>query len=164
MAIEVFESYRTDRKSDARKQVRLKDWVEVSLRRLSKFAEGWCAQHQFSSVVQLCTTLCNHMDCSTPDFPVHHQLPELAQTHVHPVSDAIQPFHPLPSPSPPAFKLSHQGFSWESVLHIRWPKYQSFSFSICPSNEYSGWISFCIGCFDLLLAQGTPKSLLQLHS
>ena len=61
---------------------------------------------QFSSVAQSCLTLCNHMDCSTPGFPVHHQLPELAQTHVHQVGDAIQPSHPLSSPSPHAFNLS----------------------------------------------------------
>ena len=65
---------------------------------------------QFSSVTQLCPTLCNPVDCSTPGFPVHHQLPELAQTHVHRVSDTMQPSHPLSSPSPPAFNLSqHQG-------------------------------------------------------
>ena len=94
-------------------------------------------------MAQSCPTLCDPMDCSTPDFPVHHQLPELAQIHVHRVSDAIQPSHPLSSPSLPAFNLSqHQGFSSESVLHIRWPKYWSFSFSISPSNEYSGLISF----------------------
>ena len=75
---------------------------------------------------------------------------------------AIQASHPLSSPSPPAFNLSqHQGLSNESVLHIRWPKYWSFSFSISPSNEYSGLISFRIDCFDLLAVQGTLKSLLQ---
>ena len=96
---------------------------------------------QFSSVAQSCPTLCDPKDCGTPGFPVHHQLPELAQTHVHRVSDAIQPSHPLSSPSPPAFNLSqcsHGLFSNESVLRIRWPKYWSFSFSISPSNEYSG--------------------------
>ena len=81
------------------------------------------------------------MDSSTPDLPVHHQLPEFAQTHVHRVGDAIQPSHPLLSPSPPAFNLSqHQGlFQW--YFSIMWPKYWSFSFSISPSNEYSGLIS-----------------------
>ena len=65
--------------------------------------------YQFSSVAQACPTLCDPMDCRTPGLPVHHQLPEFTQTHVHRVSDAIQPFHPLPSPSPPAFNLSqHQ--------------------------------------------------------
>ena len=120
---------------------------------------------QFSSVTQLCLTDCDPMDCSTPGFPVHHQLPELAQTHVHRVSDAIQQSHPLLSPSPPAFNLSqHQGLSNESALHIRWPKYWSFSFNISPSTEYSGLISFRIDWFDLLAVQGTLKSLLQHHS
>ena len=106
------------------------------------------------------------MDCSTPGFPVHHELPEPDQTHVHQVSDAIQPSHPLSSPSPPAFSLSqHQGFfSNESVLHIRLPKYWSFSFSISPFNEYSGLTSFRIDWLDLLAIQGTLKSLLQHHS
>ena len=117
---------------------------------------------QFSAVAQLCLTLCDPMDSSTPGFPVHHQLPELAQTHV---SDAIQPSHPLPSPSPPTFNLSqHQGLSIKSVLYIRWPKYWSFSFSISPSNEYSGLISFRMGCLYLLAVQGILKSLLQHHS
>ena len=121
-------------------------------------------QHPFCccSVVQSCWTLWDPRNCSTPGFPVLHQLPELAQTHVHWVGDVIQPSHPLSSPSPPAFNLSqHQVFSNESVLHIRWPKYWSFSFSICPSNDYSGLISFRIGWFDLLAVQGTLKSLLQ---
>ena len=120
---------------------------------------------RFSSVAQSCPTLYNPMDCSTPGFPVHHQLLELAQTHVHWVSDAIQPSHPLSSPSPAAFNLSqHWGFSSESVLHIRWPKYWSFSFSINPSNEYSGLISFRMDWLDLHAVQGTLKSLLQHHS
>ena len=105
------------------------------------------------------------MDCSTPGFPVHHQLLELAQTHVHRVSDAIQPSHPLSSPFPPAFALSqHQGLSNESILCIRWPKYWSFSFSISPSNEHSGLISFRMDWLDLLAVQGTLKNLLQHHS
>ena len=120
-----------------------------------------------SSVTKSCPTLCNPMDCSTPGFPVHHQLLELAQTHVHWVSDAIQPSHPLSSPSPPAFNLSqHQGlrvFSNESVLCLRWPKYWSFTFSISPSNEYSGVISFRMDCLDLLAVQGTLRSLLLQH-
>ena len=100
-----------------------------------------------------------------PGFPVHHQLPEFTQTHVHRVSDAIQPSHPLLSPSPPAFNLfQHQVFSSESVLRIRWSKYWSFSFSICPSNEYSGLISFRMDWLDLLAVQGTLKSLLQHHN
>ena len=105
------------------------------------------------------------MDCSMPGFPVHHQLPEFTQTHVHQVSDAIQPSHTPLSPSPPAFNLSqHQGlFQWVSSS-IRWPEYWSFSFSISPSNEYSGLISFRIDWLDLLAVQGTLKSLLQHHS
>ena len=97
---------------------------------------------QFSSVTQSCPTLCHSMDCSTPGLPVHHQLPEFMQTHVHWVSDAIQPSHPLSSPSLPAFNLSqHQGlFKW-STLHMRWPKYWSFSFNTSPSNGHSGLIS-----------------------
>ena len=99
------------------------------------------------------------MDWSMPGFPIHHQLLELAQTHVRRVSDAIQPSHPLSSPFPPAFDLSqHQG------LHIRWPKYWSFSFSISPSSEYSGLVSFGIDWFDLLAVQVTLESLLQHHS
>ena len=114
---------------------------------------------QFSPVAQSCLTHCKPMDCSTPDFPVHHQLPGLTQTHV---SDAIQPSHPLLSPSPPTFNLSqYQVFSNESVLRIKWPKYWSFIFSISPSNEYSGLISFKVDCLDLLAVQGTLKSLLQ---
>ena len=120
---------------------------------------------QFSSVAQSCLTLCDPMDCSTSGLPVHHQLPEFTQTHVHCVSDAIQPSHPLSSPSPPAFNLSQlRVFSNESVLHIRWPKYWSFSFSISPSKEYSELISFRMDWLDLLAVQGTLKSLLQHHS
>ena len=106
------------------------------------------------------------MDCSMPGLPVQHQLPEFTQTHVHWVGDAIQPSHPLSSPSPPAFNLSqHPGLVFsESVLLIRWPKHWSFSFSISPSNEYSGLISFRMYWLDLLAVQGTLKSLLQHHS
>ena len=120
---------------------------------------------QFSSVAQSCPTLCDSVDCSTPGLPVHHQLPELAQTHVHRVSEAIQPSHPLSSPSPPTFNLSqHQFFfSNESALRIRWPEYWSFSFSISPSNEYPGLISFRMDWLGLLAVQGTLKSLLQHH-
>ena len=127
---------------------------------------SWSEVTPFSSVPQSCPTLCNPMDCSTPGLPVHRQLPELTQTHAHRVSDAIQPSHPLSSPSPPALNLSqHQGFfSNESVLWIRWPKYWSFSFSISPSNEYSGLISFRMNWLDLLAVQGALKSLLQHHS
>ena len=100
-----------------------------------------------------------------PNLPVHHQLLEFTHTHVHLVSDAIQPSHPLSSPSPPAFNLSqHQVFSNESALCIRWPKYWSFSFNISPSNEYSGPISFRMDWLDLSAVQGTLKSFLQHHS
>jgi len=120
---------------------------------------------QFSSVSQSCPTLYDPMNCSMPGFPVHHQLPELTQTYVYRVGDAIQPSHPLSSPSLPTFIFpSIRVFSNESVLHIRWPKYWSFSFSISPSNEYSGLISCKIDWFDLLAVQGTLKSLLQHHS
>ena len=116
----------------------------------------------FSSVAQLCTTLCNSMDCSMWGFPVHHQLPELAQTHLQ-VGDAVQPSHPLSSSSPLLFNLaSIKVSSNESVLWIRWSKYWSFSFS--PSNEHPGLISFRMDWLDLLAVQGTLKSLLQHHS
>ena len=113
-------------------------WNHWSVLTLSEFHT-----HQFSSVTQLCLTLCDPMDCSTPGFPVHHQLPELTQTHVHPVSDAIKPSHSLLPPSLPAFNLSNhiRIFSSESVLPIRWPKYWNFSFNISPSSEYSVLIS-----------------------
>ena len=122
---------------------------------------------QFSSVAQSCPTLCDPMNHSTPDFPVYHQLPEFTQTHVHRVSDAIQPSHPLSSPSPPAPNPSqHQSlfFSNESILRMRWPKYWSFSFSIIPSKEIPGLISFRMDWLDLLAVQGTLRGLLQHHS
>ena len=116
------------------------------------------------SVTQLCPTLCASMDCNTPGFPVLNHLPELAQTHVHWVSDAIQSSHPLLSPSP-AFNLSqHQGLFYELALHIRWLKYCTFSFSINPSNEFPGLISFMIDWLDLFTVQETYKSLFQHHS
>ena len=119
----------------------------------------------FSSIAQLFLTLCNPMDCSTPGLPVHHQLPKFTQTYVHWVDDAIQPSHPLSSPSPHAFNLSqHWVFSNEMSLHIRWPKYWSFSFSISASKEHPGLISFRMDWLDLLAVQGTLKSLLQHHS
>ena len=110
---------------------------------------------QFSSVAKLCLTLCDPMHCRTPGLPVHHQLPELAQTHVYWVGDAIQPSYPLLSPSPSAFNVSQDWvFSNESLLPIRWPKYWSFSLSISPSNEYSGLISFRMDWLNLLAVQG----------
>ena len=126
---------------------------------------GRVSSVQFSSVTQSCPTFCYPMDRSTPVLPVHHQPQKFTQTHVHWAGDAIQPSHPLLSPSPPAFTLSqHQGLFIESALRIRWPKYWSFSFNISPSNEYSGLISFRMDWLDLLAVQGTLKSLLQHHS
>ena len=124
-----------------------------------------------------CLTLCNPMDCSTPDFAVLHYLLEFAQIHVHWVCDAIQPSHPLSSPSPPAFNLSqHQGlFQWVSSSHqvakvlelqlqhqffqwtFRAEKYWNFNFSISPSNEYSGLISFRIDWRDLPYCPGDSQ-------
>ena len=121
----------------------------------------------FSSVAQSYPTLCDPMDCSTSSFPVHHQLQELAQTHVHWVDDAIQPYHSLSSPSLPAFNFSpYQGlFQWVSSSH-QVDKVLSFSFcfSISPCNEYSGLISFTMDWLDLLTVQETLRSLLQHHS
>ena len=115
-------------------------------------------------VAQSYLPFCDPMDYSMPGFPVHHHLLELAQTHVFSVSDAIQPSQPLLSTSP-AFNLSqHQGLFYESALRIRWPKCWIFSFSISPSNEYSGLISFRMDWLDLLAVQGTLKGLLQHHS
>ena len=116
-----------------------------------------------SSITQSCPTLCDPMECSMPGLPVHHQLLELTQTHVHWVDDAIQPSHPLSSPSP-AFNLSqHRGlFNWVSSSHqveIGW-----IGVSASTSNEYSGLISFRMDWLDLLAVQGTLKSLLQHHS
>ena len=125
----------------------------------------WSPSVQFSSVAQSCPILCNPMNHSTPGLPVHHQLPEFTQTHVHWVGDAIQPSHPLSSPSllppmPPSIRV----FSNESTVCMRWPKYWSFSFSISPSKEHPTLISFRIDWLDLLSVQGTLKSLLQHHS
>ena len=121
---------------------------------------------QFSSVTESCSTIFDPIDCSMPGFPVHHQLPELAQTHVHRASDAIQPSHSLSSsPCPPTFNLSSiRVFSNQSVLHVRWPKYWSFSLSVSPSNEFSRLISFRMDWLDLLAVQGTLKSILQHYS
>ena len=98
--------------------------------------------------------LCNPIDCNVPGFPVPQQLPEPTQTHVHCVGDAIQPSHPLSSSSPPP---SIKVFSSESALHMRWPKDWNFSFSISPSDEYSGLISFRIDSFALLLSKGLSR-------
>ena len=117
---------------------------------------------QFSSVAQSCPTLCDPMNCSKPGLPVHHQLLEFTKTHVHQIGDAIQPSHPLSSPSPLApIPPSIRVFSNESTLRMRWPKYWSVSFSISPSKDHPGLISFRMDWLDLLVIQGTLKSLLQ---
>ena len=124
----------------------------------------WSSEYisfQFSSVAQSCPTFCDFMDCRMPGFPVHYQLQELAHTHVHQVSDAIQPSHPvvpfsshlLPFPVSGSFPISQFSPSGGQSL--------SFSFCISPSNEYSRLISFRIDWLDLLASQGTLKSLLQ---
>ena len=118
---------------------------------------------QFSSVAQSCPSLCDHIDCCIPGLPVHHQLPEFTQTHVHWIGDAIQPSHPLLSLYSPSVFPSIMVFSNELVLCIRWPKYWSFSF-ISPSNEHLGVISFRMDWLDLLAVQKTLKSLIQHHS
>ena len=118
-----------------------------------------------SSVAQSCLTLCDPVNHSPPGLPVHHQLLESTQTHVHWVSDAIQPPYSLSSSSPPALNLSqHQGLSNESALRIKWPKCWSFSFCISPSNEHPGLISFRMDWLDCLAVQGTLKSLIWHHS
>ena len=122
-------------------------------------------QEQFSSVPQLCPTLCDPMNCSTPEFPIHHQLQSLPKLMsielVMPSSHLILCHHLLLLPLIP---LSIRVISNESTLHMRWPKYWSFSFSISPSNEHPGLISFRMDWLDLLSIQGTLKSLLQHHS
>ena len=124
-----------------------------------------CSVQLVSSVTQSCLTHCNPMNRSTLGLPVHHQLPKFTQTHVHRVRDAIQPSHPLLSPSPPALNPSQQqSLSNELTLCMRWPKYWSFSFSISPSKEHPGLISFRMDWLDLLAVQEIRKSLLQHHS
>ena len=104
------------------------------------------------------------MDYSIPGLPVPHRLPEFAQVHVHCISDAIQPFHPLTPSSPSALNFSQHQRLFQWVVHIRWWKYWSFSFSISLSSEYSRLISLKIDWFDLFAVQGTFKILLQHHS
>ena len=118
-------------------------------------------QHSVQFSCSVLSNFCNPMNRSTPGLLVHHQFPELAQTSVHRIGHTIQPSHPLSSPSPPAPNPSqHQIFSNESTLCMRWPKYWSFSFSIIPSKEIPGLISFRMDWLDLLGVQGTLKSLL----
>ena len=110
---------------------------KTTRRRYSQLLPKRVKIHPPSSVAQSCPTLCNPMNHSTPGLPVHHQLPEFTQTHVHQVGDAIQPSHPL-SPFPAPNPSQHQSLSNESTPRMRWPKYWSFSFSISPSNEHLG--------------------------
>ena len=125
--------------------------------------------NQFSSVTQSCLTLCDPMDCSTPGFPVSHQLPELAQTHVHRVGDAIQPSHPLSSPSPPALNLSqHQDlFKWVSSLHqVAKSIGVSASTSVFPMNtqdwslRWTGWISLQSKGLSRVFSNNSSKALI----
>ena len=130
--------------------------VSESLRCSTEIIVTLLISYQFSSVAQSCLGLCNPMDCSTPGFPVHHQLPELAQTHAHKL---VMPSNPLilcpPLLLPPSFFPSIRVFSKESAVHIRGKKYWRFSFSISPFNEYSGLVSFRIDWFDFITIQGT---------
>ena len=149
-------------------QARILEWVVISFSRendLQMKRVEWSLLREWKlhmvSSVQLLGCVWHPMDCNTPGFPVHHQLPELAFENVHQVGDAIKASHPLSSILLPSVFTSIKVFSSESVLHIRRPKYWSFSFSISSSNEYSGLISFRIDWFDLLAVQGTLKSLLQ---
>ena len=144
----------------------IQEWDIESETKSSRNEAEWSksvSSVQFTAVAQLCLTLCNSMDCSTLGLPVHYQLPEITQTHVHRVCDAIQLSHPLSSPY--AFNLSQRRglFQWVSSLH-QVAKVLSFTFSISPSNEYSELISFRIDWFDLLAVQGMLKSLLYHHS
>ena len=130
----------------------INEWICV------KHSEEGPAHSQIRSVAQSCPTLCDSMNRSMPGLPVHHQLPEFTQTYVHRVSDAIQPSHPLTSPSPPAPNPSqHQSlFQWVNSLH-QVAKVLEFQFSISPSNEYSGLISCKIDWFDLLAVKGLSR-------
>ena len=129
------------------------------------FLKNYMSSYYISSVAPSCLTLCDPVNCSMPGLPVHHQFPGFIQTHVHWVSDAIQPSHPLSSPSSPALNLSqHQGLlQWVSSLH-QVAKVLELRFSISPSNEYSVLISFRIDWLDLLAVQGTLKSLYHHHN
>ena len=132
----------------------------------SKGVRHWCFQWTTVERFQFsCSVLSDSATPWTPGLPIHHQLPEITQTHVHRVGDAIQPSHPLSSllllsPIPPSIRV----FSNESTLHMRWPKYWCFSFSIISSKEHPGLIFFRMDCLDLLAVQGTLRSLPQHRS
>ena len=138
--------------------------LEMGLVAVSHASNRWAckASVQFSSVAQSCLTLCDPMNCSTPGLPIQHQLLEFTQTHVHwcqpAISSSVIPFSSCPQSLPAPV------FSNESTLHMRWPEYWSFSFSITPLNEHPGLVSFRMDWLDLLAVQGTLKSLLQHHS
>ena len=154
------------------RQIMLMDWLFSALesrnslkgQKCHSFSSRLRPHRPFSSVAQSCPTLHNPTDCSTPGAPVHHQLLEFTQTHPYWVGDASNYLilrHPLLLPSIfPSIRV----FSNESALHMRWPKYWSFSFNINPSSEHSGLISLRMDWLDLLAVQGTLKSLLQHHS
>ena len=143
----------------------LPDIWKNKFKRHSKLNKNKLNIYQFSSVTQSCPTIFDPMNCSTPGLPVHHQLPEFTQTHVHQLGDAIQPSYPWrPLLLLPQVPPSTRFFSNESTLRMRWPKYWSFSFSISPSIEHPGPISSRMDWLDLLVAQGTLKSLLKHHS
>ena len=138
--------------------------VGNSYKNITKIFHGISYSVKFSHSVMSDSLRPHGLQHSRLPYPPIHQLPELAQTHIHWVSDAIQPSHVVSSPSPPAFNFpSIRVFSNKSVLHIRWPKYWTFNFSISPSSEYSGLFSFRMDCLDLLAVQGILKSLLQHH-
>ena len=148
------------------------DFQTFVRKEFSKLQQNFIISGENFIVIQLswvqslsCCRLCDPMNLSTPGLPVHYQLPEFTETHVHQVSDAIQPSHPLSFPSPPApIPLRIRVFSNESSLHMRWPKYWNFSFSTNPSNEHPELIFFRMDWLDLLAVQGTLKNLLQHHS
>ena len=136
----------------------------MQIKTLMRFHLTLLGSVQFSQSLS-CVQLCDPMDCSMPGFPVHHQLLEFTQTMS--IESVMPSNHLILCPRlllPPSIFLSIRVFSKESVLHIRWPKYWSFSFNINPSNKYSGLISFRMDWLDLLAVQGTLKSLLQHHS
>ena len=138
------------------------------LNNINLIAKGHiCVESQFSSVSQSCPTPCDPLYCSMPDLPVHHQHPEFTQTHVQRRESVMPSSHLIlccPLLLLPPIPRSIRVFSNESTLRMRWPKYWSFSFSISPSNEHPGLISFSMDWLDLLAVQGTRKSLLQHHS